>query len=453
MQPQSIHDYPLLEALRGRRSRRFGLGMKIEGGPLAYQSRFEPAPLTEDEEAALAFAACGITGPALADLCFAPGKGGNIMAGLVGRTMATGDGLQTVVLIVMNDEATYLLRRPQDFPPAAIPELIGLGQQGAFTELYRRSRVRIKDGRVRPPLDPPFNLNVNRGSLHARGTSYFLPINDVTQMYLNGVLEILNEDTGLFVLDERNGYRPAGLAPFARSRGGQLDDNLAHGRVVTVRLVEQLVTEFVTVEQGMVLQNLGLMTQALGLGGFNHFANHEFGWFQALGFRMAEMPASRYLGVGGVTALAMRALGRDANVPYVLGLERDGDMLLKPFCPPYYPSMNEAVDAAVAVKFGPNGVLRRARPGSGWREPEAALAAVPAISDRAIAATKAYCGYLWDRYGRFPVHLTPYRTVLGYQAAHVDAEFYDRFYRPEALTETQRRDFARRTASQSPGAG
>jgi hypothetical protein len=30
--------YPLLDALRGRRSRRFGMGMKIPDGPFAYES-------------------------------------------------------------------------------------------------------------------------------------------------------------------------------------------------------------------------------------------------------------------------------------------------------------------------------------------------------------------------------------------------------------------------------
>jgi hypothetical protein len=34
--------YPLLDALRGRRSRRFGMGMKIPEGPFAYESRHEP---------------------------------------------------------------------------------------------------------------------------------------------------------------------------------------------------------------------------------------------------------------------------------------------------------------------------------------------------------------------------------------------------------------------------
>src|SRR5216684_8277519 len=109
-----IANSPLLTALRDRRSRRFGLGMNIPGGPLAYQSRYQAAPLSEDEEAALVFAACGITGYALADLCYAPGGGGGIMAGLVARTIASGDGLQTVSLIVINDEGCYLVRRPRE---------------------------------------------------------------------------------------------------------------------------------------------------------------------------------------------------------------------------------------------------------------------------------------------------------------------------------------------------
>src|SRR3989442_11097802 len=112
----TLDNYPLLTALRERRSRRFGLGMKIPGGPLAYRSRHQPTPLTEDEEAALVFAACGITGHALADLCYAEGEGGSIMGGLVARTIASGDGLQTVSLVVTNDAATYLIRRPPELP-------------------------------------------------------------------------------------------------------------------------------------------------------------------------------------------------------------------------------------------------------------------------------------------------------------------------------------------------
>jgi hypothetical protein len=36
--------------------------MSLPTGPLAYRSEREPDPLREEEEAALAFAACGVTG-------------------------------------------------------------------------------------------------------------------------------------------------------------------------------------------------------------------------------------------------------------------------------------------------------------------------------------------------------------------------------------------------------
>src|SRR5439155_21966617 len=139
--------------------------------------------------------------------------------------------------------------------------------------------------------------------------------------------EILTETPGPFRLDDRNDFRPAGLSTFARSRGGHLDDDPSHGLVATVRQIEQFVTEFVTVEQGMMLQNLGLMGQALGLGGFPNFANHEFAWFEALGFRMEQMPASRYVGAGTLASFAMRLLKRDPMVPYPVGLGRDGEVL------------------------------------------------------------------------------------------------------------------------------
>lgn len=438
--------YPLLTALRERRSRRFALGMKMPGGSLQFQSRYRPAPLTEDEEAALVFAACGITGYALADFCYAADGGGNIMGGLVARTVASGDALQTVALVVTNDAATWLIRRPQEMPVHQLPKLIELGRRGAFTELYRRCRVKIKEGRASPPLEPLFNINANRWSAHAAGTTYFLPVNDLTFMYVNGLLEILNETTGAFILDERNQFRPAGLGRFARSRGGHLEDDPHRGRVATIRQVEQFVTEFVTLEQGMMLQNLGLMTQALGLGGFPNFANHEFGWFQALEFRMGRMPASRYVGANPLVALGMRCLKRDPIIPYPQGLERDGEVLLKPFCPPYYPTMEAAVRAVAEVKFGPGGVFRGRFPASAWTNHETVTKQIPAVSEASVAAAIAYCEYVWQRYGRFPAHMPPYRTVLGFQACHLDAEFYDRFYHPEALGETQRADFAQTRA-------
>jgi hypothetical protein len=215
-------------------------------------------------------------------------------------------------------------------------------------------------------------------------------------------------------------------------------DNPAAGRTLTVQRLELMVAELVTVEQGMMLQNLGLMAQAVGLGGFPNYAEHEYSWFQALGFRMEELPAGKYLGASKMIGALMRALGRDQPVPYALGLEREGAALLKPYCPPYYPTMREAVQAVIDVKYGQRGIFRGGAGQGAWRNAQNIAAAVPEISARAVDATIAYCEYIFDRYGRFPAYMPPFRTVLGFQACHLDTEFYDLHYGPEALSETER---------------
>ena len=57
---ERLEHYPLLDALIERRSRRFAPGMRLNGGLLAYASARQPEPLTLEEEAALAFTACGV---------------------------------------------------------------------------------------------------------------------------------------------------------------------------------------------------------------------------------------------------------------------------------------------------------------------------------------------------------------------------------------------------------
>src|SRR5262249_24560870 len=58
-----IWEYPLFEALFGRRSRRFGLGLETAEGPFKYKSQCAPLALTECEEALLV--AAGIAFPGL----------------------------------------------------------------------------------------------------------------------------------------------------------------------------------------------------------------------------------------------------------------------------------------------------------------------------------------------------------------------------------------------------
>lgn len=129
----------------------------------------------------------------------------------------------------------------------------------------------------------------------------------------------------------------------------------------------------------------------------------------------------------------------DLPVPVAIGLEREGDVLLKPFCPPYYKDMEEAVLAFVAYKFAPGmGTFRDGGVATGWKDAATVQAGIPNYPDRTIAATIAYCDYVHRCFGDFPGSTGPFCTVLAYQAHHVDTDFYDRFYRPEALTQSHR---------------
>src|SRR5690606_38526754 len=54
--------FPLFSALFGRRSRRFGWGMEIPRGPLAFRSEKPPTPLDDLERSLLIAAGLGVSG-------------------------------------------------------------------------------------------------------------------------------------------------------------------------------------------------------------------------------------------------------------------------------------------------------------------------------------------------------------------------------------------------------
>jgi hypothetical protein len=428
--------YPLLEALLHRRSRRFAKGMRLNGGPLTYQSTRPPQALSLEEEALLAFAACGVTGYALAELPYQTGDqpdagSGNIMTHFVGRTVPSGDAMHDCAVFVLNDQGTWLLRRPQEFPRAEIPNLVQAAHAHRFVELYQKSRVQIADHRADLPRQWPFVAPFNKYSANVPGTTYFLPVVELTALYINVMLSFFDDEFAMFAVDDHNGYQPAGVARFARLAGGHLYDDPKGGRVATVSGMEAWICEFCSIEMGGILQNLGLMATALGLGGFPHFAAHP-GWLRALGFRSVPLAVSKMMGLpsqpgGPVMDLAV-------------GLERGGEALLRPYCPPYYKNMEEAVRAFVDYKYAPGtGTFRDGGTVTGWKDGATVQAGIPKYSERTIEAVIAYCDYIYQRYGRIPGNTGPFRTLLAFQAHHLDTDFYDRFYRPEALTPAHRR--------------
>jgi hypothetical protein len=317
--------------------------------------------------------------------------------------------------------------------------LIQLGREHRFEDWYQKVRIRIADHRIDVPREVPFTPGFNQWSANVAGATLFLPVAELTAAYINGLLFTFGEEFGGFAVDDHNFYRAAGLARFAREHGGHLYSNFKDGRVAPLNLIETWVCEFATVELGGILQNLGLMTQALGLGGFPYFAAHPYAWLEALAFRMEQIPVSRIVGAGNVLRRVANAVGLDALIPTAVGFEHNGEILIKPFCPPYYRNMREAVLAFVESKYAEGqGTFRDGGAATAWRDGERVQRGIPSYSDQAIEATIAYCEYIYNRYGRFPVNSGPFRTLLAYQAHHLDLDFYARFYQPAALSETQR---------------
>jgi hypothetical protein len=107
----ALTEFPLLDAVFGRRSRRFGAGMRIPDGPLAHTSN-QPALLLDDREIAVLTAmACGSIGWHEG----IPHRDGD--AGLAsyafrftGRASPGGAGIGTGELIYTNDSGTYIVR-------------------------------------------------------------------------------------------------------------------------------------------------------------------------------------------------------------------------------------------------------------------------------------------------------------------------------------------------------
>lgn len=441
-----LQNYPLVQALAFRRSRRFSAGATIGGGGLQYKSKLPPAPLTDIEEAVLGFAASGINGLNLGDFPHqpAPGEeptGGNVMAMFSGRLGASADAVHSVAVFVINDEGTSFLKRPQDFDLAEIDQLGALARDGDYTAIYKRLKVPLSDERTVLPREVPYIFPFNKWSTNLPGTTYFLPVSEMSSMYINILLSAFDEANAFYLVDDRHSFLPAGLKRFAKSRGGSLEDDPDGGRVFPIQALESIILEFVMAEQAFLAHNLSLMEQAMGLGGWTHYASAtEAAWFEKLGFSIGGQTVAQKLNAGPIKRLILTLLGQNLTYPYALGLNVGGTDLIKPFCPPYYKTMKDAVLAYREFKLQ-NVVhvpLGEAFAGA-WKEPKVVQKTIPKFSDACIEATIAYCEYVYETYGRFPAYFGPLRTAIAHQAHHLDLEFYDTHYTAGAYSETQAR--------------
>jgi hypothetical protein len=106
---ESLNDdllkFPLMEAITGRRSRRFCMGAEIPDGVFAYKSKHDPLPLGEIEQLLVLTSMGGVTGCNFAIMHherYAP-KLPNYCGSPVGRTFPSAAGFITSELFFTDD--------------------------------------------------------------------------------------------------------------------------------------------------------------------------------------------------------------------------------------------------------------------------------------------------------------------------------------------------------------
>jgi hypothetical protein len=417
---EELGRFPLLAALFGRRSRRFGLGMTIPNGPFAYASRHPPLPLSDLERMLLVLSGAGISGWHLGIEHTASGdatSGCNYPVRLTGRIAASAAGIETSELIVSDDAGTFITRF-RDLDPAQLQELQSAADLGELLRRAERQCTRLAAGRVQLAAAAPHMDAHNFWNANQPGTTLFIPIVDLTQQFL-----------ALLAMSLSNGAVP--WDPFHDRPCGDLDRFIRSGLLdqsnrASIVEIEQSALTTGAIELGLICQNIVLVLQAMGLGGWMFTglnAPSLLGAFAAegvpgLGFRFTHDPSW--------------------TAPNPVGL----DGAFEGLCPPYYADMRAAVDRFVALKFGPGGAYDPARPGP-FRDNAQIKRQIERYSPAFIEALGEVAQYLHDTFGKFPATIPSLYVRMYAQAQHIDLDFYDQFYGPEAYLETHREHLAR----------
>ncbi len=406
---EMLLEFPLMHALFGRRARRFGLGMEIPSGPMAFRSEQEPLPLSDQEELILVAAATGVSGWSFG-VPFGPRtpeSHAEFTLRFTGRTAPTAAGLGTPALFFTNDEGCYCTRT-RDVLPGLMQELNGEpANLERILEVCHDHITRIRDGRLDIPSAPPHVLPPNLWWANKPGSTVFMPVGDASEECL-GFLGLMIRH-GVMVVDHESG-RPAGdLEPFVRS--GLLDE----AKRLPISELLSDVHESLCLELAFMGHNIVLVLQALGLGGL--YFNGIDG-LSVLGASAAD----------GVSGLGFRFVEDERWVtPNPVGL----DGVYEALCPPNYPDMRAAVEAFVERKFGRHGAYDPDVPGP-WREPSRVKATVSAYSAEFVDCMAEMAQYLYDKYGKFPGNRSTIVLPGFVQAHHIDTDFYDRHYREGA---------------------
>ena len=411
--PDGFHDmmsFGLVEALLGRRSRRFFRGAEIPDGVFRHKSQSEPMPLTELEKL-LVVAACGGNtswhhmiyraeqyAPHLSNYAAAAG----------GRTFPSSAGFHTSKTFFTDDEGVYVLDA-RDAPAFAERGEDGSLDMEDFLTAARSRVKKIREGRLALPPRVPYVEPHNTWVVNHPGTIIVSPVGDLAQHVLLNICYMLQN--GLVLTDDIHRRPIPGIEKFR----GIVDVN----NTWPITFVEQWSIAELTAELSTSCYAGALVLQAMGLGGWMFNGIDPFS----------------FLGASGNPDVPGLGFRYDTNDrwPYPNPTGLPG--VMEGACPPHYPDMRAAVEAVCQRKFGPGGPFHPDTPGP-WKDSRAVRSAAQVHSEEFRECVALQAQYVFDTFGKFPGTVPSIFHIMHLQAHHLDLEFYDRFFKPGAYLKT-----------------
>jgi hypothetical protein len=412
-----VLSFPLVNALYGRRARRFAMGDVIPDGPLAYTSAHPPMPLTDLEQLLVLTAAGGNTGwhhMITRHARYAPHLS-NYSAAAGGRTFPSAAGFHTSELFFTDDDGVYLLATRD--APALAPK----SAQGVITvpDMLQAHRARIRklaDGRLHIPAEEPYMEGHNTWCVNRPGSTLIIPVGDVAQHLIAILCFAVQNGYGMF--DDVHNEPIPGLERFA--------DLVDLDEPWPLTFVEQYALTEITAELSTSCYAGMLMLQAMGLGGWMFDGLDRF----------------TVLGASGDPEVPGLGFAYDERDDWFLPNPTGLPGVFEGHCPPHFPDMQAAVDAFVDRKFGPGGPFHPDTPGP-WRENARVRSSAQMHSEDFKACVGLMAQYVLDRFGKFPGTVPSIFCLTYLQAHHLDLGFYDEHFAPGAYLQTHAEHRAR----------
>jgi hypothetical protein len=299
----------------------------------------------------------------------------------------------------------------RDKTASAVQEFESQDDREKIVQTFRANTVKIGDGRLAVPMVPGVTQPFNWWNANQPGSTLFMPISDVTWEYINVLMLLMDEPNSYYPYDDLNGNAEP-LKEWADK--GYLDRERGYPLSGLESAMQMVVPG---TEQSIMLQNMYLALQAMGLGG----------WIFTSSVAPYVMPLMGFRGHIAEKQGPLKTLNGEPKVSMV-GI----DGVFQAYCPPYYPDMSSAVQAIFDAKWGQRGIYKEEGGPVAMKDRQSLDRLVNKTPDWCLEATKAFCEYIWETYGRFPATIDPMSMNIWFQAHHLETEFYDQYYQPGA---------------------